>query len=37
MATIIVVQAKRNAAIPPMPSIAIPPMALSMLPIEAAW
>src|SRR5918992_694994 len=37
MATIVVVQAKRNAAIPPIPPIAIPSMALSMPPREAAW
>ena len=37
MATIIAVQPERNRAAPPIPPIAMPPTALRMLPMEAAW
>jgi hypothetical protein len=37
MATIITAHEERNRAIPPIPPIAMPPMALRMFPIEAAW
>jgi hypothetical protein len=37
MVTIITTHAERNGTIPLMPPIAMPPTALRMLPIEAAW